>query len=651
MTTYTKQQVRWTRNSWRSDIVSLGSRWLWKNPFLAFHTVDRFFQPFTLILGPMFLFIALYRGDWVVALILVAWWLLSRSMKIAPHLLKHPKDLLILPAHIAYSYLIAVVKIYTLTTVDEQSWITRWSKDRIAVTGSLRRIVSYAATSSIVFLLFFLSFQYNVRLTGAVSFLEKSRLEKIEAQKKMYPAEENSRLISLTDKKFQNHYDFLYQKVNSDPYGYYQAGFGETLNDIRRKFLLSPDAIVLKENKDPIAGNYYLKYQERVAIPIQYLRNPDLDYHRNLSQMRVQVTYDFSEDAVRIRGKGAFVGMTALAQAINNRNVLENLGNKEWILRRNLFIDDGVTLVVDGNEAEWLKLKSGPKGFAWIKAEGGNIFISNAKVTSWDEDKSGYDLEWQDGRSYILQKTAGRMDIIKSELAYLGYPGHPNRGNPFGGPYGISWKIQDNALRNELSTGSVKESSIHHNYFGIYTFGTTGALFSNNNVYENVEYGIDPHDDSNNLLIKDNYVFKNGNHGIIASRRCSFNIIRGNYSQENKLHGIMLDRESNYNLVENNYSEGNVNGIALNNSSGNLVINNWFRENQYGIRANNFSKSNYFGYNLIDGSQKAIYIYSDSGENYISQSEFLENKINIHLKKNSENFISKEWVEKLSEIK
>jgi len=149
--TFTKQQIRWTRNSWRADMKAIFSRWLWKNYFLAFHTIDRFFQPFSLLIGPVFLVISLIRGDWKIAIVLVLWWFFSRSIKFFSYLIRNPKDIAIIPLYTFYQYVLAVIKIYTLLTVDEQSWITRWSKNRISNSALFRKIPSYAATISIIF--------------------------------------------------------------------------------------------------------------------------------------------------------------------------------------------------------------------------------------------------------------------------------------------------------------------------------------------------------------------------------------------------------------------------------------------------------------------------------------------------------------------
>lgn len=639
--TYTKQQIRWTRNSWRADLTSVFSKWLWKNPFLAFHTIDRFFQPFTLLLGPIFFIIAIYKGDWLVAGILLVWWFLSRSIKIFRHLTAHPKDILILPFYIAYNYFLAVVKIFTLLTVDEQGWITRWNKKRLQRLNFFKKIPPYMATVAIVIFLFFVSFQINVALVGGVSFFEKAKLEKIKAEKKLFRTENGSRLVFAEDKKFQEQGELLNQRISADQFGYYQVKLGETLASIKRRYLLPPQTTILNENKVALDGKHIVRLGEKLTIPIEVLRQPDLEFYRKKSLVQIRSIWYAKQNAVRISGQGAFVTIPQLAQKINNKNVLENLGEGNWILRANLFIDNGVTLIIEGEEVKWLKLKSDQQGFAWIKSENGNIIIRKTKITSWDEKNSNYDLNLADGRSYILQKLSGRMDILESELAYLGYWGLPNRGNPYGGPYGVSWKISDGTFRQDLSTGSLRRSQIHHNLFGVYSYGLTGAVFSNNEVFDNLEYGFDPHDDSNNLLIENNRVYKNGNHGIILSKRCFANIIRNNFSENNRLHGIMLDRDSNNNLVENNYSAGNVNGLAMYHSSENVILNNKFVGNKFCIRANNFSKNNYLEYNQIENCEKGIFVYQDSSDNYIFRNNFSSNVLKIHLKENSSAFFDK----------
>lgn len=129
--TFLKQRMRWTRNSWRGDLRAFKRGWVWKHPVLAFFMLDRFIQPFFMLLGPIVCALAALTGQWLVVIVLVSWWLLSRTVKLFGYFRRYPKRLIYLPAYIFYTYYNAVAKIYALATVMENSWVTRWHKERL----------------------------------------------------------------------------------------------------------------------------------------------------------------------------------------------------------------------------------------------------------------------------------------------------------------------------------------------------------------------------------------------------------------------------------------------------------------------------------------------------------------------------------------
>lgn len=131
MRTFLKQRVRWTRNSWRADLRAFKRGWVWKHPVLAFFMMDRFVQPFFMLLGPVICVLAIVTRNWLVVSILVSWWLLSRTVRLSGYFKRYPKRLIYLPAFILYSYYNAFSKIYALATVLENSWVTRWHKERL----------------------------------------------------------------------------------------------------------------------------------------------------------------------------------------------------------------------------------------------------------------------------------------------------------------------------------------------------------------------------------------------------------------------------------------------------------------------------------------------------------------------------------------
>ncbi len=127
---FLKQRLRWTRNSWRADLRAVRNGWVFSHPALAIFMIDRFIQPLFMLFGPVVMFFAIINRHWLFAGILLAWWLLSRTIRIFGYFKAHPKRLIYLPTYIIYGYLNAIIKIYALATLIENSWATRWHKNR-----------------------------------------------------------------------------------------------------------------------------------------------------------------------------------------------------------------------------------------------------------------------------------------------------------------------------------------------------------------------------------------------------------------------------------------------------------------------------------------------------------------------------------------
>ena len=296
-----------------------------------------------------------------------------------------------------------------------------------------------------------------------------------------------------------------------------------------------------------------------------------------------------------------------------------------WLLGANVVLQQGATLQVHGSEvggdADELRLRSNnttaTTSTVFIRAYAGNISLHSTKVTSWDEGAKRPDTEYATyKRSYIHARSfldgAGvarqsRMDITDSDIGYLGYKGAE--------AYGLAWKVLGTGVFDKVDVfGDVVNSRIHHNYFGLYTYGGFGMKFVNNDIHNNIQYGLDPHDDSDSLLIEGNRSYDNGNHGIICSQRCDNLTIRNNVSERNTGHGIMLHRSVTKSVVENNTVTANTDtGIVLFESFENRVAGNTVTGNLRGIRlsvgsANNVIEGNTFARNTSYG----IYLYKGS---------------------------------------
>lgn len=128
---FLKQRLRWTRNSWRADLRAVERGWVFKHPVLAYFMLDRFIQPFFMLLGPTAAAIGAIKHQWLFVGVLVAWWVISRTVRLFSYFWHYPARLRYLPAYIIYTYVNAVIKIYALATILENSWATRWHKSRL----------------------------------------------------------------------------------------------------------------------------------------------------------------------------------------------------------------------------------------------------------------------------------------------------------------------------------------------------------------------------------------------------------------------------------------------------------------------------------------------------------------------------------------
>ncbi|KAK1228326.1 hypothetical protein PQX77_008637 [Marasmius sp. AFHP31] len=136
---FLKQVLRWTRNTWRSDLRSLFTeRHIWTaHPYVAFTMVDKLFNPFTLLAGPILVIYLISKSTkpvteggyhlpwWNIILSYCVWLTITRTGKLLPHLLRRPQDIIYVPAFIVFGYYFAVMKLYALCTLHETGWGTR----------------------------------------------------------------------------------------------------------------------------------------------------------------------------------------------------------------------------------------------------------------------------------------------------------------------------------------------------------------------------------------------------------------------------------------------------------------------------------------------------------------------------------------------
>jgi mannuronan 5-epimerase len=346
------------------------------------------------------------------------------------------------------------------------------------------------------------------------------------------------------------------------------------------------------------------------------------------------VEFGWSTGSYRIYIGGPGTATLSDVKAAKPKAPLEQVAPGVWHLRAHLVLTNGARLVLYGTriggDVNELRMQSNNNGatneYVYLSADWGTVDVRSTKITSWDDAVNGPDTEYNVFRRAFIRirskqntNTLGalesRMDIIDSDVGYLG--SHNSEA------YGLTWKVLEDkyyrpygAITNLYSIvnvyGNIIRSRIHHNYFGHYSFGSYGQQMVDNEVDHNVGYGLDPHDDSDNLVIERNNVHHNGWHGIIASQRCNNAIIRNNITWNNGHNGIMLHRYCNDSLIEGNRSFGNGDaGIALFDNYRTVVRNNTCLENfNAGIRlsvgpADNLIENNEFAH----GGNYGIYLY------------------------------------------
>lgn len=302
------------------------------------------------------------------------------------------------------------------------------------------------------------------------------------------------------------------------------------------------------------------------------------------------VTYPSHPNAPKLT-----ITLPELAMRLNKPMLITDLGNGVWLVKLNLVIYQNTQLRLTNETITELRLESiavgDTKQYVRVVGDGGHIFIQGIKVHSWNTPANSVDTGVEKGRSYLTALRGARMDILNSEVSYLGWkepnPNFPDSEIGKGEPSGISWKGRADPARPETGArGSIIDSLIHHNYYGNYTYEAMDMVLRGNKVYANSYYGFDPHDYSNNFIITNNEFYNNPAHGLILSRGCVNAVISNNKFYNNGKHGLMLDRGTDNNQVFDNESYGNgEDGIVLAQSSGNIVRNNLVYNNRRdGIR-------------------------------------------------------------------
>jgi parallel beta-helix repeat protein len=296
------------------------------------------------------------------------------------------------------------------------------------------------------------------------------------------------------------------------------------------------------------------------------------------------------------------------------------------LLQASIEVPAGAQLIVDSATTPQLRMLSSKTAYTTMIARGGTLTLRGSKeaplqISTWDPDVQGVDLQPADGRSFLLA-WGGRMDITYADIGYLGYG--------TGTSSGVAWRGGEHPVgqTGTPATGDVRNSVLHNNWFGAYTFEALGMQWTGNTFRDNSGYGFDPHDSSDDFLVAENVATRNGRHGFIFSRGCDRNVLRNNIAYDNRGHGFMIDdgrsedsetaaarqEASNDNVLQGNRAYDNAgSGIEIEGGRGTVVDGNTLTGNHVGVRVKNDASALITRNTLVNSRLAGVDVLAGSG--------------------------------------
>src|SRR5215211_2736429 len=280
------------------------------------------------------------------------------------------------------------------------------------------------------------------------------------------------------------------------------------------------------------------------------------------------IDYDQSENTITINYNTSFLDVV---QTINDPDVIDNLVGREYILKANLEVDDGVTFEMTSSSS------NGDGGLQYLKIAGengiivhGRILIDGVKITSWDASSNDIVQQNSDGsirRAYIQFDESEGSQIINSDFGYLGFQEIGRRGFDLWGP--------DASYSGEESSHDmvIRGSKFHDMWFAFYSRGAYNIVVDGNEYYNNIKYALDPHSGTHDMSITNNWLHHNPI-GAICSDRCYDILIEGNLVEHNTDYGIFFSRNMHDSIARNNHVYNTTSGITVSESPNNQIYNN-----------------------------------------------------------------------------
>jgi mannuronan 5-epimerase len=273
------------------------------------------------------------------------------------------------------------------------------------------------------------------------------------------------------------------------------------------------------------------------------------------------IDYDAAENTIVINCNASFLDVV---ETINDPEILQNLGNAEYLLNANLEVADDVTFEMTSSSSN----EDG--GLQYLKITGANGIIVNGRIeisgiiiTSWDTETDSPVFQTITGsvpRAFINLRESEGGFVQDSEIAYLGYQDFGRRGFDLFGD-GPSHDLE------------IRGSEFHDMWFAFYSRGAYNIVVDGNEYYNNIKYALDPHSGTHDMSITNNWLHHNPI-GAICSDRCYDILIEGNLVEHNTDYGIFFSRNMHDSIARNNHVYNTTSGITVSESPNNQIYNN-----------------------------------------------------------------------------
>ncbi|MCC6437004.1 MAG: glycosyltransferase [Acidimicrobiales bacterium] len=606
--TFFRQRLRWARNTWRSDLRALRERWVFRHKWLAFSMLDKAVSSFTLLVAPVFMIFALVTRHFAIAGFLALWWLVSRGIKYLPHLQRRPLDVLLLPAFILVTFVVAGMKIVALLSIRRQRWLTR---DVEVVDGKITRVVPgtsrpapLAGTARRRWIAVGVVGAVSALVVGGAGFAQAQQALRGPTTKPFAPIAMQATTPSSTTASAPA------PAAKTAPAGAPAASGGavsgqQTTTTAKVAGSGTPaGTVACKKPDDPPERSednplYTGTGTSRTLSPYSPFR---------LLQTKCAFPADFRAVAlgvgqIRIRDgakessiawpAGGVYRLEELARVLDRPDLVSEPKPGVIEVRAAIIQTENTTLTVNEPVTE-VHLVDNPHVF--IGGRKAVARFDGVRVTSQSRTAAEADTNYGDGRPFVLYEDGSTLDITDSFFSFLG--------SDRSSAYGVSW-------RTGGTNGTITDSTFSNNFFGMYSYEAANLTFIDNSFKDNVFYGVDPHDRSHNLTFRGNLFENNGSHGAIVSKEVSATTFRDNRSVGNGGNGFVIDSDSFDVVIEGNVAANNaIDGIVVLNSRRNEIINNEVRENRVGIRINGErSTGNIIEGNTVDSNVTGIQLY------------------------------------------